>query len=234
MKIKKLKEREFISKVDDNINIYFSTALNNINYKKDTIDGKENIKKLNELFNLQKIYYLNQTHSDIVIDATCEEFYGDKDGDSIITKNKNLAIGVFTADCVPVIIYDKEKLVVAAVHSGWKGTFNEIVKKTCFIMKDKYNCESLNIIIGPHIKSCCYEVSDELQQKFIEKFGEDVCNNRMLNLENCIKNELEKISFIKCIESVNVCTYCNSDLEMHSYRKLKEKAGRLFSFIFIK
>ncbi|MGL5244062.1 MAG: laccase domain-containing protein, partial [Sarcina sp.] len=81
---------------------------------------------------------------------------------------------------------------------------------------------------------CCYQVSDELQKKFVDKFGEEVSENRMLNLEKCIEKQIKDFDYIKNIENVNICTYCEEDLELYSYRKKGEYAGRLFSFIYVK
>src|SRR3712207_9545829 len=90
------------------------------------------------------------------------------DGDALITNKRRIAIGVFTADCVPVLIYDKKNLVVAAIHSGWKGTLNCIVSKTIDTMINRYNSniKDLEIYIGPHNMMCCYEVSEELIHTF--------------------------------------------------------------------
>lgn len=234
MKREVINGKEFIAFKDGNINIKFSTALNNVNYKKEDVEGKKNLEELNEIFNLKKVIYVNQIHSDNFIDATGKEFKGDKDCDAIVSKDKNSLVGVFTADCVPVIAYDKDKEVIAAIHSGWKGTFNKIVKKTCEYMKENYECENIRVIIGPHVKMCCYEVSVELAEKFKEEFGEEVCKGRMLDLEKCVRLQLAGVVKEENIKSLNICTYCEKDIELHSYRKEQEKSGRLFSLVFIK
>ena len=73
---------------------------------------------------------------------------------------------MFTADCVPVILVDKENEAIAAIHSGWKGTFSSIVTETILRMKEEYNSKAENIVayIGPHIRQCCYEVSEDLKE----------------------------------------------------------------------
>ncbi|EGT3614658.1 peptidoglycan editing factor PgeF [Clostridium perfringens] len=233
MKREIIENKEFIAFNDGNIKIRFSTAYNNVNYKKEDEDGKRNLEDLKEIFSLEKVVYVNQTHSHDFIDATGENFKGNKDCDAIVTKDKNTLIGVFTADCVPVIAYDKEKEVIAAIHSGWKGTYNKIVRNTCEYMKEKYGCENIKVIIGPHVRECCYEVSEELADKFREVFGKEVCNGRMLNLEECVKIQLKGIVKEENITSVGICTYCEEKIEMHSYRQKQEMAGRLFSAVFI-
>ena len=213
MKREIIDNKEFIVFNDGNIKVRFSTALNNVNYKKEDEEGKKNLEDLKEIFKVDKVLYVNQTHSSDFIDATFENFKGDRDCDSLVTKDKNTLIGVFTADCVPVIAYDKEKEVIAAIHSGWKGTYTKI--------------------IGPHVRQCCYEVSEDLAEKFSEEFGKEVCNGRMLNLEKCVEIQLKGIVKKENITSTRICTYCEKEVKMHSYRQDQEKSGRLFSSIFI-
>ena len=217
MKREIIDNKEFIVFNDGNIKVRFSTALNNINYKKEDEEGKKNLEDLKEIFKVDKVLYVNQTHSSDFIDATFE----------------NTLIGVFTADCVPVIAYDKEKEVIAAIHSGWKGTYTKIARKTCEYMKEKYGCENIKVIIGPHVRQCCYEVSEDLAEKFSEEFGKEVCNGRMLNLEKCVEIQLKGIVKKENITSTRICTCCEKEVKMHSYRQDQEKSGRLFSSIFI-
>ena len=100
-------------------------------------------------------------------------------------------------------------------------------------MKEKYGCENIKVIIGPHVRQCCYEVSEDLVEKFSEEFGKDVCNGRMLNLEKCVEIQLKGIVKKENITSTRICTYCEKEVKMHSYRENQEKSGRLFSSIFI-
>lgn len=229
-------DMQFLNYNDEKFSINFSTAFNNVDFKKSTMDGKKNIERLKELFKLDEILYLNQIHSDKIVDCTKNSISpkGDIDGDALIINKENIGIGVFAADCTPVIVYDKEKRVMAAIHSGWKGTFHEITKKTCEYMIENYGCKDLKVIIGPHIGQCCYEVSVELAEKFKGKFGEDVVSKRNLSLEKCIVKQLKDIVNIQNITFVNKCTYCNEDVKLHSFRKTGEDSGRLFAFIFMK
>ncbi|GAA0121523.1 MAG: peptidoglycan editing factor PgeF [Clostridium argentinense] len=229
---------EFVAYKEEDINIVFSTSKNNLNFNKRTKEGKNNLDSLKKIFKLNEVIYLNQIHSDIVRIYENDNIT-DLDGDGIITSKNKSAIGVFTADCVPVIIIDNKKKVIAAVHSGWKGTFNLIVTKTIEKIIDKYHCDEkdLKIYIGPHNRQCCYEVSEDLIEKFKTLHiyrDENINNGRYLNLEECIKVQLAKFNIKKDnIYSTNICTYCNSEYELYSYRKEYEKEGRLFSFVYI-
>lgn len=219
---------------DENMNIYFTTAENNINYKFDTIEGVNNLYKLQKKFDLNNVLYLNQIHSNMVLNGDEKIFKGDIEGDSIVCSKSKMAIGVFTADCVPIMIYDKSKNVIAAVHSGWKGTFGNIVGETINVMKAKYGCDDIKAIIGPHIRQCCYQVSNELIDKFSGTYNKTyIKGERNLNMEKYIKNQL--VDYIKeeNITTLNLCTFCSERPEFYSFRKKGKEAGRMFSFIFM-
>ena len=90
-----------------------------------------------------------------------------------------------------------------------------------------------NAVIGPHIKRCCYEVSEELIDKFknLEYLKDKTINDgRNLDLTTIIKIQLENLN-IKNIKDLSMCTYCSENVKFHSYRKEKEKSGRIFSAI---
>lgn len=230
----KLENMEFLKFTDGRINILFSTAENNVSYKINTNEGKNNLEKLKEVFDVDNVKYINQIHSSIIFDLNEESEVLGKEGDGLVSTHENEIIGVFTADCVPVILYDEKKNIISAVHSGWKGTIGDISKKAAEIMKSKYGAEEIKVIIGPHIGECCYEVSEDLVNKFSDKYGEGVSKGRMLSLENAIKKQLEGIVKKDNIKSLDICTNCNSKYKMHSYRKKQDEAGRLFSFAYIK
>ena len=88
--------------------------------------------------------------------------------DALITNVKGCAIGVRTADCIPVLLYDPVNEVVAAVHSGWKGTLNRISQKTVFRMKDSFGSspEDILAVIGPGICRSCFQVGEEVVNYF--------------------------------------------------------------------
>ncbi len=88
--------------------------------------------------------------------------------DSFICKLPGVAIGVRTADCVPILLYDPVQRVVAAIHSGWKGTVLKIAQKTIGLMKCDFGClpENLRAIIGPAIGPNSFQVGPEVVDKF--------------------------------------------------------------------
>lgn len=226
-------------KLDNVAKIVFSNAELNRSFNRNTDEGVKQLESLRCKFNVNEVVYLKQVHSDNIFIYNNNDIINEE-GDAIISNNKNVIIGVFTADCVPVILVDEVKKVSAAIHSGWRGTFNSITLKTIEKMKSEFKCNSKNIkaYIGPHIRSCCYEVSKELKEKFLEKKKEikesDLFNKNNLNLEECILNDLSN-SGVKeeNINTLELCTYCSKKIKLHSYRKSNGNYGRMFTFIIL-
>jgi hypothetical protein len=91
--------------------------------------------------------------------------------DALVTARPGLAVGVHTADCVPILLYDPQHRVVAAVHSGWKGTVQRISQKVLFVMKQTFGCraEDIRAAIGPAIGPASFQVGEEVVQFFKEQ-----------------------------------------------------------------
>jgi YfiH family protein len=108
------------------------------------------------------IYLPIQKHTDkvLIVDYDVEP----KIADAVITNRKDILIGVQVADCVPILLYDMQKNVVGAVHAGWRGTAEEILKKTIKAMMDRFCSIPSDIVIaiGPGIRWCCYGVGYEV------------------------------------------------------------------------
>lgn len=225
---------DFIEIKDDSAYLYFSTAKNGLDFNLKADEGLSNINNVKTWFNVDEVGFLNQTHSDTIYE------YDKKihEGDALISNGRGIAVGIFTADCVPILIYDKKREVFAAVHSGWKGTLACIVEKTVFKMIEKFGCElqDINVVIGPHNMVCCYEFGEDAAKKFEEVSiykGEQIYINGKLNLKKCIETQLENIG-VQNVKSLNECTSCSTQYEFHSYRRDGSKAGRMFSFVFFK
>lgn len=222
--------KRFLTYKDDDIDIVISTIDNNFNINGNNFQS--NMEFLKKALAVDEIGYSRQIHSTIV------NFWDGeiKEGDALVCENRNTAIGVFTADCVPILIYSKNKGVIAAVHSGWRGTFENIIKKTIEEMYSRYGEMELTAVIGPHIKKCCYEVSEELIDKFrsIDYLKDKNINEgRNLDLTAIIKVQLENLN-VRDIKDLSMCTYCSESTKFHSYRKEKENSGRIFSAIAIR
>ena len=112
-----------------------------------------------------------QTHTTnvrVITDIPTEEEL--QDVDAVVTHLKGFCLCVSTADCVPILIYDKAKQVMAAVHAGWRGTVGRIVEKTLEAMKSHYGTDGKDVIacIGPSISLDSFEVGDEVYDAFAE------------------------------------------------------------------
>ncbi len=95
------------------------------------------------------------------------------EGDGLVTDVPGILLGVGTADCVPVLVVDVAKRVVAAFHAGWRGTVAGIVERGVAKMGEEYGSrlEDLMAAVGPSIGACCYTVGEEVRAEFGKKFG---------------------------------------------------------------
>lgn len=154
-----------------------------------------------------------------------------KDIDGLITNVKNLPIVIFYADCVPVLLYDPVKKVVAAVHAGWRGTVNNIVGNAVGVMKEKFSCKPENIIasIGPSIGQCCFETGPEVVDEFNKHGLSDCVVNRngsyFINLQKSNATFLERTG-LNNITISGLCTKCRCD-EFFSHRGCGPDTGRM-------
>ena len=155
--------------------------------------------------------------------------------DGFITAVPNIPLLVRVADCVPVILYEPDRKVLAVIHAGWKGTAGGIAAKAAGLMAHHYQCDMKKILagIGPSIGPCCYEV----RQDVAECFQRTVGNKRFLMPEadeNLFSLDLQEANRMQLIESGLapdhielswLCTACNSNL-FFSHRGEKGKTGR--------
>lgn len=116
---------------------------------------------------------LRQFHSDIIREVR-EAPAQSLRGDALVTREPGLLLGVQTADCVPILLADPRRRVVAAVHAGWRGTLKRIVTKTLGRMRMLHGTKPADVLaaLGPGIGACCYEVGPEVVQAFAGQFAE--------------------------------------------------------------
>lgn len=194
--------------------------------------------------NYEDLISVQQVHGDKVKTITLDDLgkgainYDDslKGYDALITNIPKLPLFAFYADCVPIFIVDPVKKAIGIVHSGWKGTLLNISGNVIDNMIKEYKSEPKDLIaiIGPHIQSCCYEVSDEIINLFNSagyNIGNQIIKNR-LDLGLIVKNQLIKKG-LKNIELDNHCTGCDLNL-FFSHRKENGQTGRMAGIIVIK
>lgn len=184
-------------------------------------------------FTIKNLRYMNQVHKDTIKIVDKNSDFLLDNCDALITNEKNVPLLVMVADCIPVLLYDKEKGVIAAIHAGRNSTFLSISEKTAKKMIKEFACEAKNIkaILGPSIQKCCYEVSQELANIVKTSFGKEFVNNRNIDLQGINKQQLEKMG-IKDIEISTHCTKC-TDNSYFSYR-VSSSTGRFAGVIELK
>jgi hypothetical protein len=168
---------------------------------------------------------LRQIHSAVVLAAEHAGVAGE--GDALVTVRAGLPVSIRTADCYPILLADERKRAVAAVHAGWRGTAAQIVVKTIEQMRARFGTDAadLRVVIGPGIGGCCYEVGNDVARQFgLERAGKiDLAqmNHRLLVEKGVVQGR---------IDVLGGCTQCDAHL-FHSFRRDKEHAGRMVSFI---
>ena len=221
-------------------NIFYTfTTMDDGNLAYHVLDRKENVdnnrKKLASKYDFDNnhLFYMNQVHGNNVEVITKDSPNLIDNCDGIITNEKNLTLMVMVADCIPIIFFDKIKGVIAAVHAGRNSTFQGIVEVTAKKMINEFECEAkdIEIIFGPSIQKCCYEVNEELVQIVKKSFGEEFVNNRLIDLQCINKMLLNKLGIFNITIS-NTCTKCSNEA-YYSYR-LNKKCGRFSGIVTIK
>ena len=230
-----------IEEINDKIDfVNFAITLRNIDSK--SREDMELVCKEGN-FNIKNLTSNIQIHSDIVNKIDEDNIRQKKDGDALITNIVNVPLLIFTADCVPIAIIDKKHKAIGLAHAGWRGTYDLIAKKTIEEMTKNYNTnpEDLVCIIGPSIGPCCYEVSQELVEKFNINFTNS--KEKLYTIENG-KSKLDlwktnEYIIKECgvkdenIINLKICTSCNSD-KFHSYRKHNKTQERIGTILQIK
>jgi len=174
---------------------------------------------------LNRASALKQIHSNLVFLADQPGLLGD--GDALITNHPGLAISIRTADCYPILLADARNRAAGAIHAGWRGTATQIVVKTLEKMRSEFGTQPSDVFaaIGPGIGLCCYEIGHEVSRQF----GLEGRTHLDLASEN--RSQLETAGVPpQNIEALGVCTFCDAE-RFFSYRREKEKAGRMTSFI---
>ena len=182
------------------------------------------------------IIKLKQVHSNIVVDVNDTSAAGDAvEGDAAITNLPGVILGVQTADCVPILIADREARSVAAVHAGWRGTAARISEATVERLVERFEIDPKNLIavIGPHIGACCYEVGEDVAAQIdataivrMPEFSKPHIDLAAANRAQLVESGIPESQ----IEISSLCTKCRDDL-FHSYRRDGKAMGHLLSAI---
>lgn len=194
-----------------------------------------------------KIVKTHQVHKDLVRPVTGSDIIFDVcesapyEADGLITDVSGLCLTVYSADCVPVLLYDPARRCVAAVHSGWRGTALNIAGKAIQQMVRDYGCRVENILaaVGPGISRCCFETHSDVPQAMIDAFG-PMAQPHIAALENG-KFHVDLKGIIRsCLldagvtaEHIAVSTHCTACLPEYywSHRILGDHRGSMAAII---
>ena len=207
---------------------------------------KENLKIVKNRINKKSknIFLMHQMHSNKIFYINKNFKFSKKkiQADAVITDQKKIPIAILTADCAPILLYDKKKIMIAAIHAGWKGAYKDIITKVIKFMLNK-GCKEKNIIaaIGPCIQVESYNVKVDFLKKFLKKdkknkvFFKDIKKKLHFNLPNFIKSRL-KSNKISNIEAIKIDTFDDKNNFFSARRSLRLKHadyGRNISIIMI-
>lgn len=211
------------------------------------VEGNRNLFTRTFGITQERLVTVRQNHgSDIlVIDAPNDDFshFAGIEADAIITNQPEVMIGVTVADCVPILLFDPIKKVVAAVHAGWQGTAVRITEKTIQGMVAVFDTRPADILaaIGPCIGSCCYEVDQPVKDGF--KSQNDTWNaiaqstgggKWRLDLALANRMQLEDAGLGSgSIQTAGQCVCCHKELYF-SHRRDAGETGRQLGFIMLK
>ena len=239
-KFKKIKHCFFSKKGGFSNGVYKS-----LNCGEGSLDKKKNIRK-NLTFVSKKmgikrsnLILMYQTHSNKVIEVKKNKFRRKIRSDAIITRDKKIALGVVTADCVPVLLCDAKNEMVGCIHAGWKGALKGIIKNTVSKIRKNNKYGRIFACIGPCIGRKNYEVGLKFYRKFMSKSNKNKLyfsfknkNKKLFNLRKFVKDKLEELNV--SVDHVNHDTFKERN-NFFSYRRsiiLKEKDyGRCISVI---
>ena len=221
-----------------------------LNCGKGSFDAKKNINKNLKIAckkisaSYKKLILLHQIHSNKFHFLYKKDIKNKKNiiGDALITGEKKIVIGVLTADCAPILIYDKKLKIVSVIHAGWKGAYKGIIKKVIKFLLSK-GSESKNLVtaIGPCISQKSYEIGKDFKSKFLKQskkneiFFKKIKNKTYFSLNKYVYCQLKRLG-IKKIDKIDKDTYNPKNNFFSARRSIHQKEndyGRNISIIMI-
>ncbi len=205
---------------------------------------EENLRRLSSALELplSSLHTVRQVHGDRVLQADVRSGSAERgaEADALWTEAVGEAVGVRTADCVPLLLVDPRNQRVAAIHAGWRGTALEIGARAVeawSLLGSRP--ERLLAALGPHIRRCCYAVSSDLAAQFSAQFGSEVIDLRRgpdgfndtyhLDLALAVRRTLERVGLKPGqIDATGPCTACDGG-RFFSHRRDEGKTGRQLS-----
>ena len=170
---------------------------------------------------LEQLVFLNQTHSiqgKVITkeDASTALPSFVNEGDYIITKVPRMGLGISTADCLPLIIYDPKNHAVAIAHAGWKGTVAGIGPVVLSRMKNLFSTKAsdVEVILGPAAKQCCYEVQEDFMNNvkafpYASTLFKRTDKGIFFDRDGLTRRQLEDVGVTSFNTQYHACTICD-------------------------
>jgi len=203
---------------------------------------KQNIQFTMKILSLtnKKLKLSKQVHKNFIAEINKKNLNEKIEADGLITNDFSIALGILTADCTPIFIFDKSKSFICCIHAGWKGALTNIVKNSINLIT-KYNqkLDEIIVIIGPCISKQNYEVSKDFKDKFInsnlnyKKFFSNNDKKDLFDMRGLINFQFNMLG-IKNIYNLNQDTYQNHKLFYSHRRSTHDKilsTGRMINII---
>jgi hypothetical protein len=226
---------------------------NSLNLGLSTLDSSHSVEGNRSLLTrafgtrMENLVTVTQVHGAdlLVLDEPNDDFshFQKLECDGIVTNQTGIMIGICVADCVPILLLDPVKQVIAALHAGWKGTAQGIARKGVEAMVSVFGSDPGQILaaIGPAISACCYEVDAPVAEAFrtspmqFESFAKSSGPGTWrLDLSEANRQQLYRAGLEeKNVEANPLCVSCEKDL-FFSYRRDKGETGRQMGFIMLK
>lgn len=203
-------------------------------------DSRENVLRNQKIFykhlglSYEAVAIQKQVHSDAVTYVEFASSCGESD--AMITNKPNIGLAISSADCPAIFIYDCKEKVIAAVHSGWRGSSKKILQKVLNKLQQEFNCKEENLIsyIAPSISQKNYEVGEEVASLFGSKYSFSKNSKYFLDLKQINTDIL--LDFGVCRKNIQVSYLCSFEMKdlLHSYRRDGETSGRALGVIAMK
>lgn len=207
------------------------------NLSKHVGDSEENIKQNRERFfgslgiSQENLVHANQVHSANIQIVSEPGLYKETDG--FITGIQGLFLVISIADCMPVMLYDKRNNIIANLHAGWRGTQKKIVSRAMEILTGEFNSkpEDIAAFLGPCISKKNFEVGEDVAGMFEPEYSGKLNGKWYVDIASVNISQLKSFGMKDSqIETSGICTYDETET-MHSYRRDRDKSGRMFAVI---
>jgi len=222
------------SRLDGNMSLAYGDTGNALN-------NRENFLKKHHL-DFRELVCAKQTHSANVRYVT-EEDKGKgalvyetaiDDTDAFITDKKNVPISIYTADCLPVFLYEPYKQVIGLVHGGWRSSAKNIAVFTVKMMQERFSIDPKKLLVafGPGIRACCFEAEEEFKSIFP---GDTQERNGKLYVDLAGANRRQLLKSGVVLENIfdyRICTACGVK-NFYSFRAEKDKSGRMIAVMML-